>query len=35
LETHDVRTVECIIQPEAGPHMRIGQKLKATIMPSH
>jgi multidrug resistance efflux pump len=33
LEVQDVRTVECIIQPEKGPVLRIGQKLRVTITP--
>jgi multidrug resistance efflux pump len=33
LETQDVRTLECIIEPESAPLLRIGQKLRVTILP--
>jgi multidrug resistance efflux pump len=33
LEVQDVRTVECIIEPESAPHLRIGQKIRVTITP--
>lgn len=33
LEAQDVRTVECIIEPEASSRLRIGQKLRVTIAP--
>lgn len=35
LEAQDVRTVECILEPESAPHLRIGQKLRVTIEPGH
>jgi multidrug resistance efflux pump len=31
LEAQDVRTVECIIEPESAARLRIGQKLRVTI----
>ena len=31
LEMQDVRTLECIIEPEAGAKLRIGQKMRVTI----
>ncbi|MGH7172883.1 MAG: HlyD family secretion protein [Gemmataceae bacterium] len=31
LEMQDVRTLECIIEPEAGARLRIGQKMRVTI----
>jgi hypothetical protein len=31
LEAQDVRTVECIIEPESSSPLRIGQKLRVTI----
>jgi multidrug resistance efflux pump len=34
LEAQDVRTVECIIEPEFAPPLRIGQKLRVTIAPA-
>jgi hypothetical protein len=30
----DVRTLECIIEPEAGAPLRIGQKIRVTIVVS-
>jgi hypothetical protein len=33
LEVQDARTVECIIQPEKGPPLRINQKLRVTLLP--
>jgi multidrug resistance efflux pump len=34
LEMQDVRTLECIIEPEAGAPLRIGQKMRVTIVVS-
>lgn len=31
LEMQDVRTLECLIEPEAGARLRIGQKMRVTI----
>ena len=31
VERQDVRTLECIIEPEGGPPLRIGQKMRVTI----
>lgn len=31
VEMQDVRTLECIIEPEAGARLRIGQKMRVTI----
>ncbi|HTU18294.1 MAG TPA: biotin/lipoyl-binding protein [Gemmataceae bacterium] len=35
VEMQDVRTLECIIEPEAGAHLRIGQKMRVTITAQH
>jgi multidrug resistance efflux pump len=33
LELQDVRTVECLIEPESAARLRLGQKLRVTITP--